>query len=88
VCEFISTENIAPGWGCCRCRVYNGLQRVLCRMCWEERHEIKVPDDVVQCSNCGFGGIKGKPFKSNLAGQDFRGVCPSCGSTWPEEVVQ
>jgi len=25
--------HVAPGWGCCRCRTYNGLQRTHCKSC-------------------------------------------------------
>ena len=25
--------NVLPGWGCCKCRTYNGMQRFLCKYC-------------------------------------------------------
>lgn len=39
MCEFIKAPNVAMGWGCCRCRVYNGIQRVACKECGEPHHE-------------------------------------------------
>lgn len=24
---------MVPGWGCCKCRTYNGYQRSRCRLC-------------------------------------------------------
>jgi hypothetical protein len=32
-CESIQTSHIAPGWICCQCRAYNGLQRSWCKFC-------------------------------------------------------
>ena len=31
------TRNIEPGWGCCECATYNGLQRAQCRNCGHAR---------------------------------------------------
>lgn len=28
---------LMPGWGCCRCRIYNGKQRAECRGCGHAR---------------------------------------------------
>jgi hypothetical protein len=39
MCEFIKAPNVAMGWGCCRCRVYNGIQRVECKQCGFAHHE-------------------------------------------------
>lgn len=39
MCDFIKSPNVAMGWGCCRCRVYNGIQRVNCKECGEPHHE-------------------------------------------------
>jgi hypothetical protein len=33
LCFHIRGSNIAPGWGCCHCRMYNGYQRTACRGC-------------------------------------------------------
>lgn len=32
-CQKIDHPAIAPGWGCCKCRTYNGVQRVQCKAC-------------------------------------------------------
>lgn len=54
MCEFVDGSSLLPGWSCCRCRTYNGLQRPKCRRCTVERHAITIPIDVVRCE-CGFG---------------------------------
>ncbi len=34
MCQKIEgTPNLMEGWGCCRCRGYNGMQRYICRNC-------------------------------------------------------
>jgi hypothetical protein len=55
MCSFVETPNVMPGWGCCRCHVYNGLQRPACKECRKERHPIEVPAGVKFCSKCGWG---------------------------------
>jgi len=35
---------LAPGWGCCKCNVYNGKQREVCKSCGHKR-----------CDNGGAG---------------------------------
>lgn len=35
-CELISHPNLMPGWGCCGCNTYNGLQREECKVCQHE----------------------------------------------------
>ena len=32
-CLHVRADHIVPGWGCCRCRCYNGYQRLECRNC-------------------------------------------------------
>jgi hypothetical protein len=32
-CFHVRGTHVVPGWGCCRCRVYNGYQRDNCRAC-------------------------------------------------------
>ena len=44
MCEFIIDTNIAPGYGCCRCRVYNGFQRIQCKSCGVDHCALTVPD--------------------------------------------
>ncbi len=88
MCKFIAGSALLPGWVCCRCRTYNGLQRCHCRACKEKPHEIEVPATVVQCANCGCGLPRGARHTRTLAGRDVRGKCPACGAAWPEESAQ
>lgn len=39
-CETVNGERVEPGWGCCRCRGYNGLQRTACRECGHVRCDV------------------------------------------------
>lgn len=32
-CQHVRGNFLVPGWGCCRCRCYNGYQRTNCRNC-------------------------------------------------------
>jgi hypothetical protein len=32
-CSKLSHPNLAPGWGCCSCNTYNGIQRHECKNC-------------------------------------------------------
>lgn len=32
-CTHINAPHVMPGWGCCKCRVYNGYQRTSCKRC-------------------------------------------------------
>ena len=73
-CAFIHTEHVMPGWGCCRCGAYNGLQRRECRMCKHDT-SVTVPNDIMRCVTCGFG------FDSI----ETVGPCPSC---WADNVVR
>lgn len=71
MCDYITGKNLLPGWTCCECRVYNGLQRPVCRRCGCERHDITIPKDLIRCE-CGFG-IEPRyiPHRTEM-------VCPSC----------
>lgn len=33
----LDVPGIAPGWGCCSCKVYNNIQRPQCKVCSHER---------------------------------------------------
>ena len=33
--------NLAPGWGCCHCRTYNGKQRAECKSCGHARCDLE-----------------------------------------------
>lgn len=32
-CQYIESEYVMPGWGCCRCHQYNGAWRQFCKGC-------------------------------------------------------
>ena len=32
-CKHVRGSCLVPGWGCCKCKVYNGYQRTTCRDC-------------------------------------------------------
>ena len=32
-CRYFETDYGLPGWGCCKCNVYNGAWREFCRQC-------------------------------------------------------
>jgi len=56
-CELIlDLPNVMPGWGCCRDRVYNGLQRKHCKVCGHEccNPAKPLPEDVGLCNECGI----------------------------------
>jgi hypothetical protein len=36
-CRHVRATHVVPGWGCCRCRCYNGYQRQVCRNCGHPR---------------------------------------------------
>lgn len=36
-CSALSHPSLAPGWGCCNCRTYNGDQREACKVCQHKR---------------------------------------------------
>ena len=81
-CVFVSTEGVMPGWGCCQCRVYNGLQRSHCRSCRHERCAISIPDAIAQCPECGFGVERG----SERCG--VRCPVPGCGGVVRVEALK
>lgn len=43
-CYFIDTAHLMPGWGCCQCRAYNGMQRASCKACQHPRCSPLEPD--------------------------------------------
>lgn len=70
MCVFIQSEYVMPGYICCACKSYHGLQRsctvngdyrTLCQF-YDDKHNIDagncplvIPDDVVQCAHCLAG---------------------------------
>ena len=31
--HILDVPGLMPGWGCCKCKTYNGIQRFECRYC-------------------------------------------------------
>lgn len=75
MCQFINSPLVMPGWGCCQCFEYNGLQRQKCKVCRQQRHVFLIPKEVTQCPDCGWGWVGEMPTK-NLV-REFEG-CPCC----------
>ena len=85
MCEFIGTEHVMHGKGCCKCRAYNGLQRIFCKDCGSQLHQVEVPADVIRCKNCGFGlpaeFAEAGPWltlEDKMKGERPDYLCPSC----------
>ena len=56
MCEIIEGDsNLLPGWGCHRCRVYNGFQRKVCKSCGKDRCKLDLPEKIRTCPGCGAG---------------------------------
>lgn len=73
-CELIlSLKGVMPGWGCCQCRMYNGLQRKQCRSCGHEccHPEKPKPEQFGLCNECGVP--KGARHQGHLEGEVFGG---------------
>lgn len=96
MCAYFDAENVTPGWGCCSCRTYNGLQRQECKVCQKAPcRDIVVPDYVVVCDGCGLGLKKEMIYDENgaprdltiLTGRDVTGKCPLCDLPWPIVVA-
>lgn len=83
MCEYVEGSKIVPGWGCCGCRTYNGLQRLECNRCGLDRHPIDVPAELSRCFRCGLGRPAGMTWTTTLDGRDVEGRCPYCGDPWP-----
>lgn len=55
-CEIVDKlKNVMPGWGCCQCSCYNGLQRPKCKNCGHEccNPEKPLPEKYGLCNECG-----------------------------------
>jgi hypothetical protein len=85
MCEFVSTDRVMPGIGCCRCRTYNGLQRPVCARCGEPFHAVEIPPEVNRCPDCGWGWIGELPKRSLV--QTFDG-CPCCAAIKKEKEYE
>lgn len=45
---------VMPGWGCCNCRFYNGIQRPFCKNCGHIRCvTLPKPSELGLCEDCG-----------------------------------
>lgn len=67
-CKFITTDCIVPGWGCCKCKVYNGLQRKECKRCGHVPEvKLPLPSEFGMCDVCGV--VKGMEHVGHLEGQ-------------------
>jgi hypothetical protein len=44
MCVYVDHPHVVAGWMCCRCAIYNGLQRASCKNCGEIRHTPLEPD--------------------------------------------
>lgn len=80
MCRYISASHVMPGYICCQCKCYNGLQRVetvagkiltLCKFFHRSKHGpgcelLDLPaTGIAQCANC-FAGYDVKPDGSPL----------------------
>ena len=45
-CKEIKHPNLAPGWGCCNCRTYNGEQFEDCKHCGHKRCDKETDNQV------------------------------------------
>lgn len=54
-CKLILDEPaVVPGWGCCQCKTYNGLQRDDCKLCGHACCVKKPkPEEYGLCNICG-----------------------------------
>jgi hypothetical protein len=56
ICDLILDHpNVMPGWACCQCRTYNGLQRPACKFCGHAccNPAKPSPEDYDLCPVCG-----------------------------------
>lgn len=83
-CEYVGSKHVLPGWGCCQCRVYNGLQRTECKNCGHPRGDIVIPENVARCPECGWGWEKDSP--PDIVKE--RKICPSCAADWVETSLK
>lgn len=54
-CGLVNSEFVIPGWGCCKCHTYNGLQRKQCKRCGHEccNPDKPLPGAFGLCNECG-----------------------------------
>jgi hypothetical protein len=51
----LDVRDLLPGWGCCKCRTYNGLQRPFCKRCGHDccNPNKPLPEKYGMCNECG-----------------------------------
>lgn len=53
-CQLVNAPNVLPGWACCICHSYNGLQRDGCKYCGHRCCFVKPkPEEFGLCNTCG-----------------------------------
>lgn len=55
VCRLlVGLSGVLPGWGCCKCSIYNGLQRKTCKRCGHVPCiTLPKPSEHGLCDECG-----------------------------------
>lgn len=46
MCQYVDHPNVAPGWGCCHCNQFNGIQNTTCKACGSAPCSSLTPDKV------------------------------------------
>jgi hypothetical protein len=90
MCHFIEAASLLPGWACCRCRTYNGLQRQECKRCRAKQHNLVLPDGILRCAACGWGYraefLSFRKLTNMKQTLDAAG-CPVCGVPLAQAVL-
>ena len=47
MCKYVEGKHLMPGWGCCKCHTYCGLQRALCKHCGELHCPLDIGEHVL-----------------------------------------
>jgi len=84
MCKYIEASSVMPGWGCCRCRIYNGLQRQACKNCRADRCpavDEAIPADMPRCAGCGLG------YRAQHLSA-LGPTCPSCGAPLAQKPAE
>jgi len=86
MCDYVGIDAALPGWGCCRCHIYNGLHRLRCKSCTAEHHPFEIPPDILQCVSCGFGFRESE--RSALERRQGSPTCPICDVELPAPIKE
>lgn len=82
ICGLIpDSKHVFPGWGCCVCASYNGLQRKFCKRCGHEccNPDKPLPEKYNLCNVCGI------PLDSDIYKTFYGGPVKHIGHTVTEE---